>query len=115
MSDLVLVRSDRRGLDEMFRAYGTGEAERGRLALDPGWPRDGSRWLFHVRPAELVMEDLTGDQRGVTQTRAAHLLKAETGFRGGDPLPPAPRGSPGRSMPRGERHWGSGAGPRSPS
>jgi hypothetical protein len=34
--DVVLVRSDRCGLDELFRAYGTGEAERGRLALEAG-------------------------------------------------------------------------------
>ena len=41
MSDVVPVRSDRCGLDELFLAYGTGEAERARLALGPGWPR---RW-----------------------------------------------------------------------
>jgi hypothetical protein len=41
MSDVVVVRSDRCCLDELFLAYWTGEAERARLALDPGWPR---RW-----------------------------------------------------------------------
>jgi hypothetical protein len=41
MSCVVPVRSDRCGLDELFLAYGTGEAERGRLALGPEWPR---RW-----------------------------------------------------------------------
>jgi hypothetical protein len=39
MSDVV--RSDRCGLDELFLAYGTGEADRGRLDLRSGWPR---RW-----------------------------------------------------------------------
>jgi hypothetical protein len=41
MSDVGLVRSDRCGLDELFLAYGTGDAERGRLALHAGWPQ---RW-----------------------------------------------------------------------
>jgi len=41
MSDVVPVRSDRCGLDDLFLAYGTGGAERARLALGPGWPR---RW-----------------------------------------------------------------------
>jgi hypothetical protein len=40
MSDVLPVRSDRCGLDELFLAYETGEAERGRLALGPGWPRE---------------------------------------------------------------------------
>jgi hypothetical protein len=46
MSDAGLVRSDRCGLDELFLAHGTGDAERGRLALDPGWPR---RWTAEWR------------------------------------------------------------------
>jgi hypothetical protein len=41
MSDVVPVRSDRCGLDELFLAYGTCEAERARLALGPEWPQ---RW-----------------------------------------------------------------------
>ena len=41
MSDVAPVRSDRCGLDELFLAYGTGEAERARLALRPEWPQ---RW-----------------------------------------------------------------------
>ncbi len=47
-SDVVLVRSDRCGLDELFLAYGTGDAERARLALAPGWPR---RWTAEWRSA----------------------------------------------------------------
>jgi len=41
MSDVVPVRSDCCGLDELFLAYGTGEAEHARLELGPEWPR---RW-----------------------------------------------------------------------
>jgi hypothetical protein len=40
MSDVVLVGSDRCGLDDLFLDYGT-ETERGRLGLGTGWPR---RW-----------------------------------------------------------------------
>ena len=41
MSNVVPVRSDRCGLDELFLGIGIGEAERARLALGPQWPR---RW-----------------------------------------------------------------------
>jgi hypothetical protein len=41
MSDVASVRSDVCSLDELFLAYGTGEAVRGRLALGPQWSR---RW-----------------------------------------------------------------------
>jgi hypothetical protein len=41
MSDVVPVRSDRCGVDELFLAYEISGADRGRLALGPGWPR---RW-----------------------------------------------------------------------
>jgi hypothetical protein len=41
MSNVVPVRSDRCELDELFLGFGIGEAERGRLALGPRWPR---RW-----------------------------------------------------------------------
>jgi hypothetical protein len=41
MSKVVPVRSDRCGLGELFLSYETGDAERARLALGPGWPR---RW-----------------------------------------------------------------------
>src|SRR5260370_16184941 len=40
MSDVVLVESDRCGLDGLFLDYGTAAA-RGGLGLGPGWPR---RW-----------------------------------------------------------------------
>jgi hypothetical protein len=36
MSDMLPVRSDRCGLDEMFLAYVPGEAERARLDLGAG-------------------------------------------------------------------------------
>ena len=39
MSDVVPVRSDRCGLDELFLSYEPGAAERARLALGPGWTR----------------------------------------------------------------------------
>lgn len=41
VSDVVPVRSDCCGLDEMFLAYVPGEAERARLEMGPGWTR---RW-----------------------------------------------------------------------
>ena len=41
MSDVLPVRSDCCGLDEMFLAYVPGEAERARLELGPGWTQ---RW-----------------------------------------------------------------------
>src|SRR5260370_1282743 len=41
MSKTMPVRSDRCGLGELFLAYETGDAERARLALGPGWTR---RW-----------------------------------------------------------------------
>ena len=37
-----------------------------------------------------VLDDLTDLQRQVVWLRVAHLLEAETGFRGGDPLRPEP-------------------------
>ena len=49
MSGVVLVRSDRCGLDELFRAYETGQAERALLALEPGWPR---RWTAVWRSSD---------------------------------------------------------------
>ena len=39
MSKAMPVRSDRCGLDELFLSYETGDAERARLALGPGWTR----------------------------------------------------------------------------
>src|ERR1035441_2443537 len=43
MSDAVPVRSDRCGLDELFLSFETGDdAERARLALGPGWTRQGT-------------------------------------------------------------------------
>jgi hypothetical protein len=39
VSNVLPVRSDRCGLDELFLAYETGGAERARLALGPGWTR----------------------------------------------------------------------------
>ena len=83
----------------------------GRVRLDSGAGTSGGgafRWLAHhrdcqpvparrrgrrraVRPRQPVtLDDLTGYQREVVRLRAAHLLEAETGFRGGDPLRPGP-------------------------
>jgi hypothetical protein len=41
MSDLLPVRSDCCGLDELFLGYGIGDAEHSRLELGPKWPQ---RW-----------------------------------------------------------------------
>jgi hypothetical protein len=49
LGDVVPVRSDRCGLDELFQAYGIGEAERVCLALGPQWPR---RWTASWRPSD---------------------------------------------------------------
>jgi hypothetical protein len=49
LGDVVPVRSDRCGLDELFRAYGIGEAERAGLALGPQWPR---RWTASWRRSD---------------------------------------------------------------
>ena len=48
MSDVVPVRSDCCGLDELFLVHGIGEAERGRLALGPQWTR---QWTSTWRTA----------------------------------------------------------------
>jgi hypothetical protein len=84
------------------------EAQHGRVLLKAGederWR--SIRWLVHhpdcqsvpdgaaerARPAgqSPTLEDLTGYQLQVVHMRAAHLLEAETGFRGGDPLHLAP-------------------------
>lgn len=58
MSDVALVRSDRCGLDELFLAYGTGDAERGRLALGAGWPL---RWTAEWRSAGGEVACAAGD------------------------------------------------------
>jgi hypothetical protein len=58
MSDVGLVRSDCCGLDELFLAYGTGDAERSRLALEAGWPR---RWTAEWRSSGGVVACAAGD------------------------------------------------------
>ena len=58
MSDVGLVRSDRCGLDELFLAYGTGDAERGRLETGPGWPR---RWTAAWRVSGGTVACAAGD------------------------------------------------------
>ena len=59
MSDVVPVRSDRCGLDELFLAYGIGEADRGRLALGSQWPRRWtSTWLASGGEVTCPVRDL---------------------------------------------------------
>jgi hypothetical protein len=53
MSDVVPVRSDRCGLDELFLSYEPGGAERARLALGPGWTRQWTA-TWRVRGADEV-------------------------------------------------------------
>ena len=54
-----VVQSDRCGLDELFLAYGTGGAERSRLALGPGWPRRWTAtWRASVGEVTCAVRDL---------------------------------------------------------
>jgi len=84
------------------------EPQRGRVLLRAGGDERwrSIRWLMHhpgcqavpdgaagpARPAGQppALEDLTDYQRQVVRLRVAHLLEAETGFRGGDRLLPGP-------------------------
>jgi transposase InsO family protein len=84
------------------------EAQHGRVQLRTGeqerWR--SIRWLSHHPDCQVpsaavadvagpsrqsaTLDDLTVYQREVLRLRIAHLLEAETGFRGGDPLRPGP-------------------------
>ena len=84
------------------------EAQHGRVLLSAGEDKRwrSIRWLVHHPDCQAVpdgaagpprpagqppsLDDLTGYQREVVRLRVAHLLEAETGFRGGDPLHPGP-------------------------
>ena len=84
------------------------EAQRGRVLLSAnrGKVWRSIRWLAHhpdcqavpdgpVEPARPAgqpptLDDLTDYQREVVRLRVAHLLEAETGFRGGNRLHPGP-------------------------
>jgi hypothetical protein len=84
------------------------EAQRGRVMLAAGGEEQwrSIRWLVHHPdcqpvpgdvpvPARLAgqppaLEDLSDYQRKVLWLRVGHLREAETGFRSGDPLRPAP-------------------------
>jgi hypothetical protein len=84
------------------------EAQYGRVLLGAGEEEKwrSIRWLAHHRdcqgvPAEAgeeacpagqpaSLDDLDEHQREVVRLRVGHLLEAETGFRGGDPLHPGP-------------------------
>jgi transposase InsO family protein len=84
------------------------EARYGRVLLGAGGEERwrSIRWLSHHRDCQEVpaeagkgagpagqpasLDDLTEYQREVVRLRVAHLLEAETGFRGGDPLHPGP-------------------------
>jgi hypothetical protein len=63
-----------------------------RLALHPDCLSVSDRAAEPARLAgqPLTLDDLTGYQREVVGLRVAHLMEAETGFRGGDPLRPGP-------------------------
>ena len=107
-------------------------AQHGRVLLSSGGEERwrSIRWLVHhpdcrpvpgdaaepARPAGQppVLDDLTDYQREVVRLRVAHLLEAETGFRGGIRCSRVP-GSRVPPMTRGPRRWGSGGGPRPPS
>ena len=59
MSEVVLVGSDRCGLDELFLARGIGAAERGRLALGPQWARQWtSAWRVPGGEVGCAVRDL---------------------------------------------------------
>jgi hypothetical protein len=59
MSDVLPVRSDCCGLDEMFLAYVPGEAERARLELGPGWTgRWTATWQVSGRDEVSLVRDL---------------------------------------------------------
>jgi transposase InsO family protein len=95
-------------LDGAEWAVAAVEAQYGRVLLKAGGDERwrSIRWLVHHPDCQPVpdgaaeragpagqpptLEDLTGYQREVVQMRVAHLLEAETGFRGGDPLRPGP-------------------------
>ena len=58
MSDVVLVESDRCGLDGLFLDYGTAAA-RGGLGLGPGWPRRwASTWKISGGEVACAVQDL---------------------------------------------------------
>jgi hypothetical protein len=62
MSKTIPVRSDRCGLDELFLSYETGDAERARLALGPGWTRQWTAtWQVPGGDRELVTRLLRGE------------------------------------------------------
>jgi hypothetical protein len=59
MSEAGPVWSDRCGLDELFVSYGTGEAERARLALGPGWTGEWTAaWQVAGEDEVLLVRDL---------------------------------------------------------
>lgn len=84
------------------------EAQYGRMLLGAGGDERwrSIRWLAHHRDCQGVqaesgeetgpagqpasLDDLNEHQRQVLRLRVGHLLEAETGFRGGDPLHPGP-------------------------
>jgi hypothetical protein len=116
-------------LDGTEWTVATIEAQYGRVLLGAGGEKGwrSIRWLAHHRDCQGVqveagegagpagqpasLGDLTDYQREVVRLRAGHLLEAETGFRGGDPLHPGP-GEPRPAMTRAGRRSGSGGRPR---
>ncbi len=68
VSDVMPVRSDRCGLDELFVAWQAGEAQRSRLGLEAGWP---CRWTASWRTAD---GDLACAVRDLAEVSMAGLV-----------------------------------------
>jgi transposase InsO family protein len=88
LGQVHLARPDGQRLSTTVRALVSGPgwdqraSQAGPAAASQGWHPGG-------------LDDLTGQQRELVMMRYAHLMEAETGYRGGDPL----RAGPGEPRP----------------